>query len=311
MNAILPSRRDAQTVGVILQSPEMKGFIAAIDADYICGRKGYGTELLVAVLICRYLYAAHTWTATVKIIRDNPRLVEICGCGDERGVPSADAMYRFLRKLRANPDWLESLVRALQAAVRELRPAYGDSVAGDATDVEAYANGQKYVKRGGPLRTHYSDPDASWGHRGSNSVRKGGGFYGYKPHALVCTDEELPVVCVTRTAKAAEQQQVKPLLEQIDARGFDPRKFIFDKGYRLHLRPHSSSARSRRDTPQRFRSGAGRSCGPGMHAQWQDSPLGLRRHRHEAWGNEVAVPEGQVQAKKHLDQARQVSPCHP
>jgi hypothetical protein len=39
--------------------------------------------------------------------------------GMRPGVPSADAMYRFLRKLRANPEWLEGLIRALQAAVRE------------------------------------------------------------------------------------------------------------------------------------------------------------------------------------------------
>jgi transposase len=231
ISPILPSRRDAQTLGMILGFPEIKAFIAAIDAHYVCGRRGYGTAQLVAVLACRYLYVVPTWTAAVRTIRDNPRLVEICGCDDQDEVPSTDAVYRFLRKLRNNPEWLEGLIRALQVAVRELRPAYGKTVAGDATDLPAYANGQKYVKRGGAMRTHYSDPDASWGHRGSISTRKGGGFYGYKPHGQVCCELEFPVGWVTRTAKDAEQKQTEPLLEQIDERGFDPRLFIFDKGY--------------------------------------------------------------------------------
>jgi len=216
---------------MILEFPEVKAFIAAIDANYVCGRKGYGTERLVAVLICRYLYVVPTWTAAVKIVCDNPRLMSVCGCADEDEVPSADAVYRFLKKLRANPQWLEGLVQALQAAIRELRPNFGRTLAGDGTDLEAYANGQRDVKRGGPLRTHFSDPDASWGHRGSISVRKGGGFYGYKPHALVCCDDELPAAWVTRTARLAEQPQIEPLLTQIDDRGFDPSLFILDKGY--------------------------------------------------------------------------------
>jgi hypothetical protein len=192
MFEILPSRRNAETVAMILAFPEIKGFISSIDAAYVCGRRGYGTPRLVSVWLVRHLYVLPTWTATVKIVCDNPRVMAVCGCADQGEVHSPEAMYRFLKKLRANPEWLNALIQALQAAIRELRPNFGRTLAGDGTDLEAYANGQKYVKRGGPLRTRFSDPDASWGHRGSISTRKGGGFYGYKPHGLVCCDESFP-----------------------------------------------------------------------------------------------------------------------
>jgi hypothetical protein len=46
----------------------------------------------------------------------------------------------------------------------------------------AYANGQRYIYKGGPERKTYSDPDASWGHRSAVSTRAAGSFYGYKLH---------------------------------------------------------------------------------------------------------------------------------
>ncbi|MGH2838364.1 MAG: hypothetical protein ACRDJY_08460 [Thermoleophilaceae bacterium] len=60
-------------------------------------------------------------------------------------------------------------------------PDFGRGVAIDASDMPAYANGQRFVSKGGRERSddEFSDPDASWGHRSAVSTRKGGGFYGY------------------------------------------------------------------------------------------------------------------------------------
>ena len=52
----------------------------------------------------------------------------------------------------------------------------GREVAIDASDMPAYANGQRFLCNHGPERQAYSDPDASWGHRSAVSTRKGGGF---------------------------------------------------------------------------------------------------------------------------------------
>ena len=78
------------------------------------------------------------------------------------------------------------------------------AVAIDASDLPAFANGQRYVSNGGKLRERYSDPDASWGHRSAVSTRKGGGFYGYKIDLAVCTATGLPLAWQTRTARHHE-----------------------------------------------------------------------------------------------------------
>jgi hypothetical protein len=69
----------------------------------------------------------------------------------------------------------------------------GRDLAIDASDLPAYANGQRFVSKGGRERERFSDPDASWGHRSAVSTRKGGGFYGYKIDMATCSRTGLPV----------------------------------------------------------------------------------------------------------------------
>jgi hypothetical protein len=78
----------------------------------------------------------------------------------------------------------------------------GTEVAIDASDMPAYANGQRFLYKDGPERQTYSDPDASWRHRSAVSTRKGGGFYGYRIHAAVCTKTGLPIAWRVETARS-------------------------------------------------------------------------------------------------------------
>jgi hypothetical protein len=103
------------------------------------------------------------------------------------------ACYRFARKLRENRPALEACLDACAASLREQYPDFGRDVAIDASDLPAFANGQRYVSQGGKERERFSDPDASWGHRSAVSTRKGGGFYGYKLQLAVCTTTGLPL----------------------------------------------------------------------------------------------------------------------
>ncbi len=92
-------------------------------------------------------------------------------------------------------------------------------------------NGQRYVKRGGEERKRFADPDASWGHRSSISTRSGGGFYGHKLHAAVCTATGLPVAWTVRTAKDSELPEVPLLLDAVKSRGFTVDVCVMDRGY--------------------------------------------------------------------------------
>jgi IS5 family transposase len=109
----------------------------------------------------------------------------------------------------------------------------GENVAIDGSDLPAYANGQRFVSKGGRERglEEYSDPDASWGHRSAVSTRKGGGYYGYKLHAAVDTATGLPIAWEVRTAMDAEVTAALPLLDATLARGFAVETCAMDKGY--------------------------------------------------------------------------------
>jgi hypothetical protein len=117
------------------------------------------------------------------------------------------------------------------AGLREKLPSYGRDLAIDASDMPAYANGQRYVYKGGPERNWHTDPDASWGHRSAVSTRKGGGFYGFKLQAAVCSTTGLPIAWTVETAKANESRFVAPLLDTAKRRGALAATCAMDKAY--------------------------------------------------------------------------------
>jgi hypothetical protein len=88
------------------------------------------------------------------------------------------------------------------------------------------------VSNGGRERadSEFSDQDASWGHRSAVSTRKGGGYYGYKLHAAVCTTTGLPLAWTVETASAAEYKRVMPLIDKARARGLAVETAAMDKG---------------------------------------------------------------------------------
>jgi hypothetical protein len=174
----------------------------------------------------RTLYALPTWTRTVRLIEEHAGLAEAIG-----GTPPEWACYRFMAKLREHAATLAACVDRLAESLRAEHPDMGADVAIDASDMAAYANGQRYVSKGGRERERFFDPDASWGHRSAVSTRKGGGFYGYRLHLAACTRTGLPLAWRVETARNHESRYVAPLLDTIRARGFQPETCAMDKGY--------------------------------------------------------------------------------
>jgi len=218
--------RRADDVGAILDSTEVAALVRDIDALKLSKRRGYGTRTLLGACLVRTIYALPTWTRTVRLIEEHAALANAIG-----GTPSEWACYRFIGKLREHSAALAACVDQLAASLRAELPDYGVDVAIDASDMSAYANGQRYVSKGGRERVRFSDPDASWGHRSAVSTRKGGGFYGYKLHLAACTRTGLPLVWRVETARNHESRYVAPLLDALRTRGFRPETCAMDKGY--------------------------------------------------------------------------------
>ena len=214
-------------VAALLDSPEIAALIAELEAlRDTRGNKGFGTRALVGACLVKTLFALPTWTWVAALIAEHPGLQEALGDS-----PSVWACYRFSRKLRENRPALAACLDALAASLRAQYPDIGRDVAIDASDMPAFANGQRYVSHGGKERERFSDPDASWGHRSAISTRKGGGFYGYKLQAAVCTATGLPLAWQVATARRNESLFVAPLLDALHARGYNPETVAADKAY--------------------------------------------------------------------------------
>src|SRR5215207_7272453 len=218
--------RDAEQARALLDSPEIGRLIADLDATRWTGRPGYPVHTMVGAALVKSIYCLPTWTRTVRLVAEHAALRDAIG-----GAPSVHACYRFTVKLREHGDALAGCLDRVLAALRDANPEIGRTVAIDGSDMPAYANGQRYLSKGGKLRERYSDPDASWGHRSSISTRSGGGFYGYKIHAAVCTVSGLPLAWQVETAKDAEAPVVPTLLDRMRDLRFPVEHAVLDKGY--------------------------------------------------------------------------------
>jgi transposase, IS5 family len=186
---------------------------------------------MVGMMLVKSLHALPTWTRTVSLVREHAGLAAVIA--PDGDVPSLYACYRFTGKLRENATLLDECIAAVIAALKKDNPLLGWDVAIDASDMPAYANGQRYKSKGGRERApgEYSDPDASWGHRSAVSTRKGGGFYGYRLHMAVCSKTDLPLAWTVETGRVSETPTVAPLLDKLAARGITPETCAMDKGY--------------------------------------------------------------------------------
>jgi transposase, IS5 family len=219
----------AETLSGILDSPEVARLVDELQATRPTGRPGYPLRAMIGMALAKSLYAIPTWTRTVALVREHPALAAVIVSGGD--VPSVYACYRFAGKLRDHADLLQGCIAQVVGALKQRNPLLGWDVAVDASDMPAYANGQRYVSKGGRERERFSDPDASWGHRSAVSTRKGGGFYGYRLHMAVCAKTDLPLAWTVETARTHETLTVGPLLDKLHALGIDPETCALDKGY--------------------------------------------------------------------------------
>jgi hypothetical protein len=217
--------RDARTLSVLLDSPEIGALIAELEATRWTGRPGYPVRSMVAMALVKTIYSLPTWTRTVRLVAEHDALREAVGAA-----PSIDACYRFTRKLVRHNDLLQACIERALAALSDTHDGFGSTVAVDGSDLPAYANGQRYLSRGGKLRERFSDPDATWGHRSSISTRSGGGYYGYKIHAAVCVATGLPVAWQVETASTNETLIAPALLDAAQRRNV-VRFAVMDRGY--------------------------------------------------------------------------------
>lgn len=216
-------------VSQLLDSPEIRRLIADLQETRWTGRPGYPLRTMIGLALTKSLYALPTWTKAVSLVAEHWKLQRILGC--EGDPPSKWAAYRFAGKLRDNGEMIERCIDSVVEGLKAKLPDYGTDLAIDASDMPAYANGQRFASKDGPERDWHSDPDASWGHRSAISTRKGGGFFGFKLQMACCTATGLPVAWTVETAKANESMFVAPLIDMSKRGGALAATAAMDKAY--------------------------------------------------------------------------------
>lgn len=195
--------------------------LASLQETRHTGRPGYAIPVVWRTLVASfYLNLTHD-TDLVRALESNPLLASVCGIGSPDDVPSVFAIGRFRRKLT---DFREAVSDVLVSSVNSLRdrlPNFGETIAFDATDVKAWANGFHQE----------TDPDAGTGAKKKAAHRYY--WYGYKVNIAVDADSELPVWFNVTPANTYDGSHLAPVLT--DARNrfdwFSPSYVTADKGY--------------------------------------------------------------------------------
>jgi hypothetical protein len=138
------SGHDARKVAALLGLPDISQFITDLDVLRWTGRPGNGSRVMVGAALVKAVYCLPTWTRTANLIAEHAALRAAIG-----GAPSQWACYRLAAKLREHGDALANCLDRVLATLHAARPEMGKTVAIDGSDLPAYANGQRYVSRGG------------------------------------------------------------------------------------------------------------------------------------------------------------------
>lgn len=217
-----PRKAAVDQLQEVLDSPEVSRLVATLQEVRWTGRPGYPVRAMVGMCLVKTMYALPTWSRTVRLVAEHPALQAVLGA-----TPSQWACYRFARMLRTRDAWtLDRCVRDVLDALHAEHPEMGNTVAIDASDLPAYANGQK---------DQPSDPDAKWGHRSAVSTRGKGGYYGFKIHAAVDAATDLSLAWTIRPGNERESEHAIPLIDQTRHHGFPAHVAIMDKGYDSNL----------------------------------------------------------------------------
>jgi hypothetical protein len=140
----------------ILNSPEVARLVDELQQTRWTGRPGYPLRAMVGMALAKSLYSLPTWTRAVALVREHAALAAVIA--PDGDIPSVFACYRFTAKLREHSDLLDGCIASVVKALKKRDPLLGWDVAIDASDIPAYANGQRFKSKGGEERTKFSDP---------------------------------------------------------------------------------------------------------------------------------------------------------
>jgi transposase len=192
---------------------------------YYAGRNGYTLQVLWRTYVAMTVLNLPSFASLIRTLENNPFIALACGITSKEGIPSKFAYSRFMGKFtgRDSVALVKNIMNKLTLKCYETFPRFGKSVAIDATDLKAWANGGKHKK---------SDIDAGWVVK-ADTAGKRKYVYGYKMHLMVDTEYEIPITAGITKGNTNDVSYASRTLRQarfINSK-FRPQYVICDAGY--------------------------------------------------------------------------------
>lgn len=212
----------AKELKAVFDNLNDENLIAALEKTRWTGRPGNPIKVMWRTLIASYVLDIPTIEGLKRRLEE-PFLAILCGIHSDAGIPSRFAYYRFIKKLIAHKELIEKCMANTIEALKMQLPGFGETVAVDSTNVEAYV---KWFKK--PI----SDKDAEWGWR-RNQKGEEEKYPGYKVHLVADTKYAVPLIPIVTPANANDSPLMIPLLQKNKAmvKGFSPKFVLADAGY--------------------------------------------------------------------------------
>ena len=209
---------------------ELRGIFKALDDQTLLerlqqtrwtGRPGYPIRVMWRTIVASFVLGIVHDTDLIRTLHANPLLAAACGIRHRRDIPTKFAYCRFRKKLTAFNDLVGKVLTQSVERLRKALPGFGATVAVDATDVKAWANGLHQE----------TDPDAGTGakHKSSRRVY----WYGYKVHLVADAESELPISFQVTAANVYDGAHLSSVLREAQTQydWFQPAHVLADKGY--------------------------------------------------------------------------------
>ena len=213
------------TLDLIEIQPSVRQLIKVIHEARHNGRPGFPPVVMWRACCLKYLLNMRYTSEFIDRLKSSPKLQRLCGFKGK--IPSESTFSRFFALLASKGDVFDKITSELVACLQPHLPGFGQDLAVDSTDLEAYAN---------PKRNTPRDPDAAWGRRTIKAKSAPAGstesFFGYKLHSLTDAKYGVPLVHLVTPGNVADTTQLIPLTDRMrDMHRIKPQRLMADKGY--------------------------------------------------------------------------------
>ena len=188
----------------------------------VAGRPNYyHPESLLRAILASYYLGLKSTAAIVRRLQEDPILAVTCGL-NPNNIPHRSTFSLFNKKLTKHQDTLNKYLDILSSCLKSALPDYGKVLAVDSTPVRSHSN---------PDKKPVSDAEADWIAKGGSSKKDWS--FGYKLHAVIDTNSEMPICTILTSAKISDTEYILPLLRETSRRlpWFKPEIVTADKGY--------------------------------------------------------------------------------